>query len=124
MARTVPESAAERSGDDDPEAVADDRSDGEQADAGDGGPGRRAQRLGAVVGAARRHADPGREPDEGEGDETTIATPIGSETTQTTSRDPQAMDMLRSSQAAAVAGTGAGTSLTLWAVTGRRRDAA
>ena len=34
------------------------------------------------------------------------------------------MDMLRSSQAVAAAGTGAGTSLTLSAVTGLRRDAA
>ena len=49
---------------------------------------------------------------------------VGIETRQTTSRDPQAMDMLPSSQAAAVAGTGAGTSLTLWALTGRRWEAA
>ena len=51
--------------------------------------------FGAVVGPARRHADPGRDPDEGEGDEHDDRdADRPARRRQTTSSDPQAMDML------------------------------
>src|SRR5215218_8962021 len=113
-----------RSGDDDPEAVPDDGRRREQAHARDRGAGARADGRSAVVRPSGRDVGPGRQPDQGEGDEGDDRDADGERDDADDEQGSPGDAHGHSSQAAADAGTGAGTSLTLSALMGRRRDAA
>ena len=67
---------------------------------------------------------PGRQPDEGERDERDDHDADGERDEADDEQGSPGDGHDRLPQAFAVAGAGAGTSLTLWAVTGLRRDAA